>query len=145
MRSVLILVYSAFLMISTGAFPQKTNQETPPYKPPAVVSAMEAVYPITSVASGTVMLRAALDDGGAITCVRVLRGGPYFTEKAASALREWNREPARLNNHPIALEVPVGFGFVPPQFWPSSLGFHGCFDGSATNEERRNAKQDEKI
>ncbi|MBZ5700175.1 MAG: TonB family protein [Acidobacteriia bacterium] len=118
MRSVLILIYSALLMISTGAFPQKANQETPPFEPPTVVSATEAVYPIRSVASGTVVLEAALDDGGAITSVRVVRGIPSLTEEAVRALRQWKFQPARLNNHPIASKVPVGFVFVPPSFGP---------------------------
>jgi hypothetical protein len=88
MRSVLILIYSAFFMISSDALPQKTNQETLPYEPPTVVSATEAVYPIRSVASGTVILEAALDDGGAITSVRVVRGIPSLTEEAVRALHQ---------------------------------------------------------
>ena len=118
MRSVLILVYSALLMISTGVFPQKANQETLPYEPPALVSATEAVYPIRSVASGTVVLEAALDDGGAITSVRVVRGIPSLTEEAIRALRQWKFQAARLNNHATASKVPVAFVFVPPSFGP---------------------------
>ena len=121
MRCVLMLIYSALLTISTGAFPQEANQETPPHEPPAMVSATEAFYPIRSVASRTVVLEAALDDGDAITSVRVVCGIPSLTEDAVRALRQWKFEPARLNNHPIASKVPVGFVFV-PQFWPSSLG-----------------------
>ena len=118
MRSVLILIYSAFFMISSGVLSQKTNQETLPYEPPTVISATEAVYPIRSVASGTVVLEAALDDGGAITSVRVVRGIPSLTEEAIRALRQWKFQAARLNNHPIASKVPVGFVFVPPSFGP---------------------------
>jgi len=114
MRSVLTLIYSALFMISPGALPRETNQKALPYEPPTVVSATGAVYPITSVASGTVVLEAALDDGGAITSVRVVRGIPSLTEQAVRALRQWKFEPARLNNHPIASKVPVGFVFVPP-------------------------------
>jgi periplasmic protein TonB len=118
MSLILILIYSALLMISNGALSQKTNQETLSYEPPAVVSATEAVYPITSVASGTVVLEAALDEGGAITNVRVVRGIPSLAEEAIRALRQWKFQPARLNNHPIASRVPVGFVFVPPSFGP---------------------------
>jgi len=118
MRSVLVLMYSTLFMFSTDVFPQKTNQETPPYEPPAVVSATEAVYPITSVASGTVVLEADLDDAGAITSVRVVRGIPSLTEEAVRALRKWRFEPARLNNHPIASKVTVGFVFAPSTFGP---------------------------
>jgi len=118
MRAALMLIFSALLMISTDAFPQKPNQETPPYEPPTVVSVAEAVYPITSVASGTVVLEAALDDGGAITSVRVVRGVPSLTEEAVRALRQWKFEPARLNNHRIASKVAVGFVFAPSVFGP---------------------------
>ena len=118
MRSAFIFIYFSLFMISTGVFQQKTNQETLPYEPPTVVSASEAVYPITSVASGTVVLEAALDDGGAITSVRVVRGIPSLTEEAVRTLRQWKFQPARLNNHPIASKVPVGFVFVPPSFGP---------------------------
>jgi TonB family protein len=113
MRSVLMLVYSALLMISTGALAQKPNQETLPYEPPTVVSVAEAVYPITSVASGTVVLETALDEGGAITNVRVVRGAPSLTEEGIRVLRQWKFQPARLNNHPIASKVPWGSSLFP--------------------------------
>ena len=118
MRSALIFIYFSLFMISTGVFQQKTNQEILPYEPPTVVSASEAVYPITSVASGTVVLEATLDEGGAITNVRVVRGIPSLTEEAVRALRRWKFQPARLNNHSIASKIPVGFVFVPPSFGP---------------------------
>ena len=76
-------------MISTGRFSTKRNQETPSYQPPAVVSDTEAVYPISSVASGTVVLEAARDDRDAITSVLVVRGIPSVTEEAVRALRQW--------------------------------------------------------
>jgi TonB family protein len=118
MRSALILIYGALLTISTSAFPQKRNQGTPHYEPPTVVSATEAAYPITSVMSGTVVLEAALDDRGSITSVRVVHGIPSLTEEAVRTLRQWKFQPARLNSHPIASKVPVGFVFVPPSFGP---------------------------
>jgi TonB family protein len=118
MRSGFILLYTVVLMISTGAFPQQANQESPPYEPPAVVSATETVYPIRSVASGTVVLEAALDNTGAITGVRVVRGIPSLTQEAERALRQWKFQPARLNGRSVSSKIPVGFVFVPPSFGP---------------------------
>jgi TonB family protein len=93
--------------------------QTPPqYEPPTVVSTAEALYPINSVASGTVVLEVHLDKTGSIDSVQVLHSIPSLTGPAVTAVKKWKFGAAKLDGHGIASVIPVAFTFVPPNVGP---------------------------
>ncbi len=118
MRHVLISVYLLGSLAALSAAQEQKNLERPRLDPPAVVSTVEAIYPLQSVASGTVVLEVALDDQGAITDVRVVRGIPSLTEPAERSVRQWKFKPAQLDGAPARSRIVVAFSFVPPNVGP---------------------------
>ena len=97
---------------------QKKKAEPARFDPPSVVSTVEAIYPLQSVAWGTVVLEVALDDRGTITDVQVLRGIPSLTESAERSIRQWKFKPAQLDGEPVHSKIAVVFSFVPPNVGP---------------------------
>jgi|GEM_PF-1301835 len=94
---------------------------TPPlfrYRPPSVVSTVPAVYPINSVAWGTVILELSLGRDGSIGHIRVIHGIPSLTSQAIAAAQRWKFAPAELNGRAIRSKLPVAFTFVPPGVGP---------------------------
>jgi hypothetical protein len=88
------------------------------FDPPAVISTVEAVYPLQSVAWGTVVLEVGLDDHGVITGVRVVHGIASLTGPAERSVRQWKFKPAQLDGSPISSKIAVAFSFVPPNVGP---------------------------
>ncbi len=104
---------------SSGA--SASGQEVPAapsYKPPQVLSAVDAAYPVNSVAFGTVVLEVELDAAGKIARVKVVRDIPPLTASAEQAVRQWKFRPARLDGRPVPSSLPVAFTFVRPDLWP---------------------------
>jgi protein TonB len=97
---------------------QGQEKEPPRFDPPAVISAVEAVYPLQSVASGTVILEVGLDENGNITDIRVVRGIASLTESAERSIRQWKFRPAQLDGTPVRSKMAVAFSFVPPDRGP---------------------------
>jgi TonB family protein len=93
-------------------------QTTPKYEPPSVISTAEALYPLNSVASGTVVLEVDLDKRGSIDSVKVLRGIPSLTGPAITAVKKWKFGAAKLDGYGIDSTIPVAFTFVPPNTGP---------------------------
>ena len=118
MRPVLISICFLATLAGLGAVQEKKKPESPRFDPPTVISAAEAIYPLTSVASGTVVLEVALDDAGTITSVRVVRGIPSLTESAKRSIRQWKFQPAHVNGNPVYSKMAVAFSFVPPNVGP---------------------------
>ena len=86
MRTFLIRIYLAALMLVTSLWPDLKGQESlPRLTPPSVVAVTDAVYPISSVVSGTVVLEVTIDEGGKVAAVRVVRGIASLTEEAERA------------------------------------------------------------
>ena len=115
MRSPLPFTFLLAVTITAGAAQQAGRHGAPRFDPPTVTTATEAVYPLQSVASGTVVLEVTLDNGGKIAGVR---GIPSLTESAEQAVQGWKFQPARLNGKPVPSTVPVAFSFVPPNVGP---------------------------
>lgn len=88
------------------------------YEPPSVVSSVEAVYPVRSVASGTVVLELSLDESARITNVRVVHGIASLTEPAEHSVKQWKFHPAMLDGKPVPSKFAVAFSFVPPNVGP---------------------------
>lgn len=92
--------------------------QTPQFEPAKVISTAPALYPINSVAWGTVILEVQLSQEGAIDAVKVLHGIPSLTGPAVTAVKKWKFGAARLNGQRIASSIPVAFTFVPPNVGP---------------------------
>lgn len=120
MRAILTGISLFGLLVVFAGATMQEKQATPQFTPPAVVTAVDAFYPVQSIASGTVVLEASLDETGKITDVRVVRGIPSLTEVAEQSLRQWTFQPAKWNGKPVPSKVPVAFSFVPPTHGPRS-------------------------
>jgi protein TonB len=118
MRTFLALICIFGFAIGAGAAQQGAKQALPRYEPPAVITAVEAVYPLQSVATGTVVLEVSLDEAGKITSIRVVRGIASLTEPAERSVRQWKFEPAKLDGKPVSSKIVVAFSFVPPNVGP---------------------------
>jgi TonB family protein len=118
MRRIHAAILSLTLSAGIDAAQHKNNQAVPQFDPPGVLSAVEAVYPLQSVVSGTVVLEVSLDETGKIIDLRVVRGIASLTEPAERSLRQWKFQPAKLAGKPVPSKIPVAFSFVPPNVGP---------------------------
>lgn len=118
MRTLLAWICIIGFAAGMGAAQQGAKQAPPLYEPPDVVTAVEAVYPLQSVVSGTVVLEVALDDTGKITDIRVVRGIASLTEPAERSVRQWKFQPAKFDGKPVSSKIVVAFSFVPPNVGP---------------------------
>lgn len=117
MRTLLALM--VVIAVGMGAY-QKEIRQTPSfrYEAASVVSVVDAVYPLQSVASGTVVLEVSLNEEGKITGVRVVQGIGSLTEPAVNAVQQWKFRGAKLDGKPVASKVAAAFSFVPPNVGP---------------------------
>lgn len=115
-----LLPWICVLMIATaiGDAQQEVNRARRRFDPPSVITATEAVYPLQSVVSGTVVLEVSLDDAAKITDIRVVRGIASLTEPAQRSVREWTFQAAKLDGKPVSAKIVVAFSFVPPNVGP---------------------------
>jgi TonB family protein len=90
----------------------------PKFQPPVILETADAVYPIKSVAFGTVVLEVHLTAAGEIEDARVARDIPSLTEPALAAIKHWKFQAATLDGKPVASVVPVAFIFVRPDLQP---------------------------
>jgi periplasmic protein TonB len=97
---------------------QREKPAAPRYEPPQVISAVDAAYPIQSVAFGTVVLEVELSATGKVDRVAAVRDIPPLTDSAEQAVRQWKFKPARLDGRAVASSLPVAFTFVRPDVWP---------------------------
>ncbi len=118
MRHVALLVYLYSLFIGLQTLLEQKKPAPVQFDPPTVVSSAEAIYPLQSIASGTVVLEVSLDESGAIADVRVVHGIASLTEPAECSIRQWKFEPARLNGETIRSKMAVAFSFIPPNVGP---------------------------
>jgi len=83
----------------------------PAFLPPQITSASFAIFPVKSVAWGTVVLDATIDATGQVTRVRAVHTVASLTAAAESALRTWSFAPATLDGQPVAANIVVAFVF----------------------------------
>jgi TonB family protein len=88
------------------------------FDPPSVVTAAEAVYPLQSVVSGTVVLELSLNEAAKITDIRVVKGIASLTQPAEQSVRQWSFQPAKLDGKSVPSKIVVAFSFVPPNVGP---------------------------
>lgn len=118
MRTLLGWICIMAFAVGTCTAQQGAKQTRRRFDPPTVVTAAEAVYPLQSVVSGTVVLEVSLDDAAKITDIRVVRGIASLTEPAERSVREWTFHAARLDGKPVSSKIVVAFSFVPPNVGP---------------------------
>lgn len=118
MRTLLPWIFALMIAAAIGDAQQEVNQARRRFDPPSVVTATEAVYPLQSVVSGTVVLEVSLDDAAKITDIHVVRGIASLTEPAERSVREWTFQAAKLDGKPVSSKIVVAFSFVPPNAGP---------------------------
>ena len=92
------------------------------FRPVEVVSGGEAVYPINSLAVGTVILNVRVAKNGRARSVQVVRDIPSLTEPAETAVMKWKFQPAMLDGEPVEAVVPVAVSFVREDLFPRNGG-----------------------
>ena len=109
-----------------GAHPSANAM--PEFQPAQVISAVDAAYPITSLAIGTVVLDARISASGDVGGITVVKGIPSLTDAAKKAVSQWKFRPARIDRQPVETEVPVAVTFVrqdlSPRFGGQSSAGH---------------------
>lgn len=91
------------------------------FDPARVLSATETTYPITSIASGTVVLQVQLDEAGGVEGVKVIHDIPSLTKQAKRSLQQWKFKSAILDGKPARSAITAAFTFsrsVPSPFPP---------------------------
>jgi TonB family protein len=84
------------------------------FDPPQITSGTFAIYPVDSIASGTVVLDATIDKKGAVAKVQVVRGVPSLTSQSIKAVKSWGFTPATHKGQPITSHIVVAFVFPSP-------------------------------
>ena len=133
LRSLLIL---ASLALAGPAF----SQVAPPARkvqPPSLVRFIEAPYPEAEKETGgarTVVLQIAISVEGKVTEAAILEsGGATFDEAALAAVRQFEFEPAKVNEVPTAVKVTYRYSFAAPEPPPPLVGeFRGVVRDKST-------------
>jgi TonB family protein len=84
------------------------------FNPPQITSGSFAVYPVNSIASGTVVLDATIDKKGGVTKVQVVRALPSLTSQSIKAVKSWGFTPATHKGQPVVSHIVVAFVFPSP-------------------------------
>jgi TonB family protein len=96
----------------------KTNAAEMAYAPPTPTLFKEAVYPVNSVATGTVVVIAVVERDGQVSEARVVKSVASLDEPSVRAAKQWRFEPARLDGRPIRSKASISFvydrGLFPP-------------------------------
>jgi outer membrane biosynthesis protein TonB len=94
---------------------QPTPTPNPPgYLPPEIAAASYAIYPINSVATGTVVLDATIGKSGEIKKLFPIRPVPSLTSAAISAVKKWTINAATFHGKAITSTLIIAFVFRPP-------------------------------
>jgi TonB family protein len=84
------------------------------FSPPQVASGTFAVYPVNSLASGTVVLGVTIGKTGGAEKVRVIRGVPSLTPQCIHAVKSWGFNAATHQGRPVSSHLGVAFVFPSP-------------------------------
>jgi outer membrane biosynthesis protein TonB len=120
MRRLLLVLTLVAVALAVSAQTKMVGSE-PPFRPAEARAVTDLTIPITSIASGTVVLNALVSETGTVQRVEVRRGIPSLTEPAASAVAGWTFSPATFRDKPVASRVPVAVTVRPPVAFATSL------------------------
>ena len=79
------------------------------YTPPVPIVFKEAVYPVNSVATGTVVIVAVVERDGQVSEAKVMKSVASLDEPSVRATKQWRFEPARLDGKPIRSKTSISF------------------------------------
>lgn len=79
------------------------------YSPPTPVVVKEPVYPINSLATGTVIVLAVVEADGRVSEAKVVKSIPSLDDPSVQAVRQWRFEPAQLDGRPVRSKASVSF------------------------------------
>jgi TonB family protein len=83
-----------------------------------LIKRIDPTYPAIALAakiSGTVILEAHIDKGGAVSNVRVASGSPLLQQAAMDAVKQWVYKPYVLNGEPVEINTTVNVVFQLPK------------------------------
>lgn len=89
-------------------------EEKPSFQPPETLSITDIDAPTFSIASGTVVLDAVINEAGKVQTVEVRRDIASLTEPLVRAVKEWTFSPATIAGKAVTSRVPVAFTVRPP-------------------------------
>lgn len=108
----------ALILLAEGAFgTAKLEGDGPHFEPIQLVHFIEPVYPIRSLAYGTVVLTVEINKFGGIDNIAVVHGIPSLTEEAEQTVRRWSFQPALLDGKPVKSSITTAFAFS-SSLWP---------------------------
>lgn len=113
-----ILALAGIAILAGMALAQRDPAKEPRFEPAEVISAVDADYPPTSVAAGTVVFEVTIGPSGEIERIRRVREIPSLTESAERALKQWKFRPATLDGKPVRSRVAAAFSFTRPVVQP---------------------------
>jgi TonB family protein len=79
------------------------------YTPPIPIVTKEAIYPVNSLATGTVTLTVAVEADGRVLEAKVLKSVPSLDEPSLRAARQWRFEPASLDGRRVRSTASISF------------------------------------
>lgn len=79
------------------------------YTPPIPIVTKEALYPVNSLATGTVTLTVVVEEDGRVSEAKVLKSIPSLDEPSVRAARQWRFKPARLDGRRVRSTASISF------------------------------------
>ena len=114
-RSVASFV--AFFVVFAASSGLCAQSKQPAFVAAAITTASDINYPITSIASGIVVVAVHLDGSGKIKDTEVLRDVPSLTAPVLLAIkRDWTFKPATLDGKPVSSTIVVNIVFNPFEY-----------------------------
>lgn len=103
-----VLLSGSLLVAQTSTLGVK-----PPFQPPQTISVTDVPCPMTSLASGTVVLDVVVDENGNVGDVEVRRDIDSLTPVAVHAVKKWKFSPATFEGSAVASTMMVAVTFRP--------------------------------
>jgi len=101
--------------------PPATDRLRDGYHPPEPLEVTVIEFPIRSVAYGTVVLHADVEETGRVKGVHVIRGIVSLNEAVIPKVKEWKFQPAKLDGKVVPSLVTIAVMFSPNTFWPTDV------------------------
>jgi TonB family protein len=96
-----------------------TNAAEVTYTPPIPIEIEEAVYPVNSLARGTVVVIVVVEQDGQVSEAEVVKSVDSLDEPSVYAAKQWRFEPARLDGQPIRSGASMSFVYDRSLFPPT--------------------------
>lgn len=101
-----------------------------------IISAGDVQFPVSSIASGILVLDVSLNSKGEVTGIEVKRDVPSLTSLAESSVEAWKYRPASVDGVPQASVLRVAFAFRPRAILAAPPVFEPLLRDSAAREAK---------